>query len=116
VRLTTTGVAPPALLVVLLAFAVDRLASLVPLTPSGAGLAEAGASAVLIASGADPASAVAGVLLYRLFVVVAEVPLGALVLGGWLLRSRSVARSRQRRATHRLRRRSRYGILDGGGS
>lgn len=116
VHLTATGVGPPELLDVLLAFAVDRLASLVPLTPAGAGLAEAGASAVLIASGADPASAVAGVFLYRIFVVVAEVPVGALVLGGWLLRSRWGPTSPQRRAPRRLQRRSRNGALDGGGS
>jgi len=116
VCLATSAVGPPDLLVVLLAFAVDRLASLVPLTPARAGLAEAGASAVLIASGADPAPAVAGVFLYRIFVVVAEVPVGALVLGGWLLRSRWGPTCPQRRAPRRLQRRSRHGALDGGGS
>lgn len=81
--------APPvALTVVAAAFAVDRLLSMVPLTPSGAGFAEAGAGAVLVAGGNDPAAVLAGVLLYRTFIVALEVPVGGFALAGWFLARR----------------------------
>lgn len=73
---------------VLAAFALDRVASSVPITPSGTGMAEAAACAVLIGAGAPAALALAGVLLYRLFIVVLEVPVGGIALGGWLLAHR----------------------------
>jgi len=76
------------LLTVLAAFAVDRVVSAVPITPSGAGFAEAAACAVLVGAGGDPGHVVAGVLLYRLLLVVLEVPVGGLLLGGWLLAGR----------------------------
>jgi len=76
------------LVTVLAAFAVDRVVSTVPITPSGAGFAEAAACAVLIGAGGDPGHVVAGVLLYRLLLVVLEVPVGGLLLGGWLLAGR----------------------------
>ncbi|WP_432484067.1 lysylphosphatidylglycerol synthase domain-containing protein [Kineococcus esterisolvens] len=76
------------LVTVLAAFALDRLASTLALTPSGAGVAEAAACAVLVGAGAPAGPVLAGVLLYRLLLVVLEVPVGALVLGGWLLTRR----------------------------
>ncbi|WP_345713827.1 lysylphosphatidylglycerol synthase domain-containing protein, partial [Kineococcus glutinatus] len=78
-----------ALGVVLTAFAVDRLATMVPLTPSGTGFAEAGSAAVLLAAGVPATSAVAGVLLYRAFVVLLEIPVGGLALTGWLIGRRA---------------------------
>ncbi len=74
---------PVAITVVVAAFAVERLTTLVPITPSGVGLAEAGAVSVLVALGCAPAVAAAGVLLYRLFTVVLEIPVGALWLAAW---------------------------------
>ncbi|WP_167581537.1 lysylphosphatidylglycerol synthase domain-containing protein [Kineococcus rubinsiae] len=74
----------------LAAFAVDRVVSAVPITPSGAGFAEAAACAVLVGAGGDPRHVLAGVLLYRLFLVVLEVPVGGVLLGGWLLAGRAV--------------------------
>jgi len=74
---------PAAVTTVLAAFAVERLTTLVPITPAGTGLAEAGAVTVLVAMGYAPAPAAAGVLLYRLFTVVLEIPVGALWLAGW---------------------------------
>ncbi len=65
------------------AFAVERLMTLIPITPAGTGFAEAGAVTVLIAMGCPPASATAGVLLYRMFTVVLEIPVGALWLAAW---------------------------------
>ncbi|MFB9377026.1 lysylphosphatidylglycerol synthase domain-containing protein [Kineococcus gynurae] len=75
--------AVPTLSVLVVAFVVDRLVSSVPLTPAGAGFAEAGAAGVLLAGGAAPGAAVAGVLLYRAFVVLLEVPVGGAALAGW---------------------------------
>lgn len=75
---------------VLAALAADRLLSLIPLTPGGAGFAEVGAAATLIACGADPLAVTAGVLLYRAFIFLLEIPVGGLWLGCWLaLRARA---------------------------
>ncbi len=68
---------------ILVAAAVERLGALVPITPGGVGVAEVGTVAWLVAAGLDPASSVAGVLLYRVFLVLLEIPLGGVLLGGW---------------------------------
>jgi uncharacterized membrane protein YbhN (UPF0104 family) len=65
------------------AAAIERLGTVIPFTPGGAGVAEAGTLAWLIAIGVDPTQAVAGVVLYRTFVVVMEIPVGGVVLAGW---------------------------------
>ncbi|GAB7192395.1 hypothetical protein NUM3379_31040 [Kineococcus sp. NUM-3379] len=83
------GGAPAGAALVLVAFAVDRLATMLPITPSGTGFAEAGSTAVLVAAGVPATSAVAGVLLYRAFVVLLEIPVGGLALAGWLLHRRA---------------------------
>jgi uncharacterized protein (TIRG00374 family) len=70
---------------VLLTYAVERLLTLVPLTPGGVGVVETGASAVLIGFGVDPGAAVAGFLLFRMFSYLAEIPLGGAVALWWLL-------------------------------
>lgn len=69
---------------VVVAFVADRLASALPITPGGTGFAEAGATAALLTGGVPAGAALAGVLLYRLFVVVLEIPVGGLALLGWL--------------------------------
>jgi len=69
--------------VIMAAFAVERFLTVVPITPAGVGPAEAGTSAVLVALGVPPTIAVAGVLLYRCFIVAAEVPVGGAWLLGW---------------------------------
>jgi putative heme transporter len=68
---------------VLMAAAIERLGTLIPLTPGGAGVAELGTVAWLIAMGLDPAGSVAGVLLYRVFLVLMEIPVGGALLGAW---------------------------------
>jgi uncharacterized membrane protein YbhN (UPF0104 family) len=73
----------PSVGVVLMAAAVERIGSLVPVTPAGTGVAEIGAVAWLVAAGLDPASVVAGVLLYRIFLVLMEIPVGGVLLGAW---------------------------------
>jgi uncharacterized membrane protein YbhN (UPF0104 family) len=76
------------LVVVLAGFAVDRIMSMVFLTPGGTGFAEAGTAAVLVALGGAPAVMTAGVLLYRGFTYALEIPVGGVWLGGWLLMRR----------------------------
>ena len=51
---------------VVAAWGVAKVLGVVPLTPGGLGVADGGMVGVLVASGATPASAVAGVLGYRL--------------------------------------------------
>ncbi|NUS52435.1 MAG: UPF0104 family protein [Nocardioidaceae bacterium] len=82
VSLHTVGL-QPALAVVVTAAALERLATLVPVTPGGAGVAELGAIAWLVAAGLPPVGVVAGVVLCRVFLVVLEVPLGGALLAGW---------------------------------
>lgn len=87
------GVLPVA--VVFAAFAVERLLTLAVLTPGGTGIAEAGTAGVLLAFGGDPLSVAAGVLLYRGFTFLLEIPVGGLWLGAWaalrLRRTRAMA-------------------------
>jgi uncharacterized membrane protein YbhN (UPF0104 family) len=78
--------------VVLMAAAIERLGTLVPVTPGGAGVAEIGTVAWLVATGLDPAPVVAGVLLYRIFLVAMEIPVGGLLLAGWAMLQRPTVR------------------------
>jgi putative heme transporter len=75
-------------LVVLTGFAVERALSMLPFTPGGAGLAEAGSAAALVSLGAEPVAVAASVLLYRGFVFLLEIPVGGLGLLGWAWRQR----------------------------
>jgi uncharacterized membrane protein YbhN (UPF0104 family) len=74
------------LVVVAAALAVDRLLTMVPITPAGAGLVEAGTVAVLVALGANPVLATSTVLVYRTFTFLLEIPVGAAALALWVLR------------------------------
>jgi len=76
-----TGVVMP-LNLLLAAFAIGRLLTAVGITPGGVGVTETATAAVLIAWGAPPAGATAGVVLFSIVTHLMEVPLGAL---GWLL-------------------------------
>jgi uncharacterized membrane protein YbhN (UPF0104 family) len=69
-------------------FAVDRVISLVALTPGGTGFAEAGIATALIALGGAPAPTAAAVLLYRGLTYALEIPVGGAWLGGWFLARR----------------------------
>ena len=75
---------PPA--VVLAAYAVERVLSMAVITPSGTGIVEAGVAGALVALHTAPGVAVAGVLLYRAFVVGMEIPVGGAWLAGWAAR------------------------------
>jgi len=75
---------------VLAGFAVERLFTIVPLTPGGVGVADLGLVGVLLTLGGDPAGVTAAALLYRLFVFAVEIPVGAGILGIWFLAQRRV--------------------------
>ena len=63
------------------AYAVGRLLTAVGITPGGMGVTESGTAAVLVAWGAEPAGALAGVVLFSVYTHLMEIPLGAI---GWL--------------------------------
>ena len=63
------------------AYAVGRLLTAVGVTPGGVGVTESGTAAVLVAWGAPPAAALAGVVLFSVYTHLMEIPLGAI---GWL--------------------------------
>ncbi|BDZ59130.1 MULTISPECIES: lysylphosphatidylglycerol synthase transmembrane domain-containing protein [Barrientosiimonas] len=67
------------------AYAIGRLLTAVGVTPGGLGITEAGTLSVLVAWGAPPAPAAAGVLIFALYTHVFEVPLGLLGWLGWSL-------------------------------
>lgn len=97
--LDVTG-ANAALVAVLVAYAVERLLTVLPITPGGVGVADIGLVGVLIALGADPAGAAAGAVLYRAFVFVLEIPIGGGAMGVWVFaRWRRKRRDERREAT-----------------
>ena len=69
-------------------YALGRMLTTVVLTPGGTGFAETGTAAALIALGGDPATTVAGVLLFSFFTFVCEIPGGAIAYL-WHLAARS---------------------------
>ncbi len=72
--------------VVLAAYAAERILSMAVITPSATGIVEAGMAGALTALHTPAAGAVAGVLLYRAFVVGMEIPVGGAWLGWWAAR------------------------------
>lgn len=80
-KLTGSGLTPSQILA---GFAVERLLTLSFLTPGGVGVVEVGLAAFLVAAGGDPVGTVAGVLLYRAFTFLLEIPVGGTLLAGWL--------------------------------
>ena len=78
-------------LLIVAGLAVNQFLTLIPITPGGAGVVEAGTIAALVALGGPPAIVVAAVLLYRGFTFLAEIPVGGIGLGVWLLRQRGAA-------------------------
>lgn len=79
---------------ILAAFAVERLLTVVPITPGGVGAADIGLVSVLLAFGGDPAGVTAAAVLYRAFIFAVEIPVGGSALGVWLLAQRVIARRR----------------------
>ncbi|WP_406832666.1 lysylphosphatidylglycerol synthase transmembrane domain-containing protein [Pedococcus sp. KACC 23699] len=77
--------------VVLAAFAVERILSMVVITPGATGVVEVGMTGVLVALGVDPTMSAAGVLLYRAFTFGMEIPVGGLSMLAWSLTRRPLA-------------------------
>jgi uncharacterized membrane protein YbhN (UPF0104 family) len=82
--LHTVGVDLPAIYV-LAGFAADRLLTLLPVTPGGVGVVEAGLTAALTTLNGPADGIAAGVLLYRGFTYLAEIPVGGAITAVWLL-------------------------------
>jgi uncharacterized membrane protein YbhN (UPF0104 family) len=74
---------PLGLPVLFTALAVERLLTLVPITPGSAGVVEVGTTAALVALGGDPAGVAAGLLLFRGFTYLMEIPVGGVMLAAW---------------------------------
>lgn len=70
--------------VVLIAFAIERLISLAPITPGASGIAELGTVAALHSFGVGTIEAASGVLLYRAFMFAIEIPIGGALALHWL--------------------------------
>jgi uncharacterized protein (TIRG00374 family) len=70
----------------LLAWAIGRVISSLPLTPGGIGVVELGMIGTLVGFGAPQAHVVAAVLLYRGLVIVPTLVVGAAALIGFRLR------------------------------
>ena len=92
--LATVGTAP-GLAVVFAAFAVERILSMVVLTPGATGVVEVGMTGLLVALGTEPVTATAGVLVYRAITVGLEIPVGGVGLAWWWATRRGTT-SRQR--------------------
>jgi uncharacterized protein (TIRG00374 family) len=69
---------------VLAAFAIVRVALMLPLTPGGAGLAELGLAGLLVAAGGPADDVVAAVLIFRATTWLLPVPLGFAAYLAWL--------------------------------
>jgi uncharacterized membrane protein YbhN (UPF0104 family) len=77
--------------VVAAAFAVERILTMVAITPGATGIVELGMTGVLVAFHGEPAVAAAGVLLYRAFIFGMEIPVGGLSMLAWSLRRHGTA-------------------------
>lgn len=79
--------------VVAAAFAVERILTMVAITPGASGIVELGMAGVLVAFDVPAATAAAGVLVYRAFIFGMEIPVGGLSMLAWSLRLRRRAGS-----------------------
>ncbi len=79
--------------ILLAAFAIGRLLTAVGVTPGGLGVTETATTAALVAWGADPAAATAGVVLFSVFTHIMEIPLGGFGWMAWALSPKGVADS-----------------------
>ena len=70
------------------AFAFARLLETIPITPSGVGFVEVGAASALISFGGPDSASTAAVFLFRGFVYLLEIPVGALAWVVWASMSR----------------------------
>ena len=88
-RACTCSVRPLTAPEIFAGYALERVLTLIMITPAGTGFVEAGMTGLLIAVfHGDPITTVAGVLIYRAFTFGLEIPVGAANLGLWLWRRR----------------------------
>ncbi len=87
---------------ILAGLAVERLLSLSILTPGGTGVIELGLAGFLVAAGGIPQAVVAGILLYRAFTFLIEIPVGGALLGCWLWVHQPRLRPTRRSDEHRM--------------
>jgi putative heme transporter len=74
---------------VLLAFVVAQALAVVPITPGGVGVVDAGLTAMLVLIGIPADTAIIGTLLYRLFSFWLPIPIGAFAWAGWRISRRA---------------------------
>jgi uncharacterized membrane protein YbhN (UPF0104 family) len=79
---------------VLVAYVASVAIALVPVTPGGLGLVEAGLTALLVLAGVAADQAIVGTLLYRLASYWLPIPIGAVAWVGWRLHPRQRKASR----------------------
>lgn len=70
------------------AFAFARLLEAIPITPSGVGFVEVGAASALISFGGPENASTAAIFLFRGFVYLLEIPVGAVAWVVWASQSR----------------------------
>ncbi|PJJ56695.1 hypothetical protein CLV56_0906 [Mumia flava] len=68
---------------VLLAYVVAQTFAIIPITPGGVGLVDAGLTTLLVVIGVPADTALIGTLLYRLFSFWLPIPLGLFAWAGW---------------------------------
>ena len=73
--------ARPNLFLILLAYSVAQILTVVPVTPGGLGFVEVGLVGFLRFAGLDPASALGATLVYRLFAYSLPLPAGGVAYG-----------------------------------
>ena len=74
--------------IVFAAFAAERILTLAVLTPGAAGFVEVGMTGTLVALGVPAGPAAAGVLLYRGYTFLMEIPTGGAGMLWWWLHGR----------------------------
>jgi uncharacterized protein (TIRG00374 family) len=82
------GLTGVSILEAFVAFAVIRIALLLPITPGGAGLTELGLAGLLVNAGASRPDALAVVLVFRALTWVLPIPLGGVSYVAWLWQRR----------------------------
>ncbi len=76
-------------MLVLVAYVASIALALVPITPGGLGIVEAGLTTLLVLAGATADQALVGTLLYRLMSFWLPIPVGAVAWLAWRLRPRT---------------------------
>ncbi|MEV0589165.1 lysylphosphatidylglycerol synthase domain-containing protein [Nonomuraea sp. NPDC050310] len=84
-------------------FALSRVLTSAVITPSGAGIMEAGTAAFLVSFGVADASAAATALLFGFWTYTIEIPFGGLALGAWAFLRRRDGRGSRTEASEAVK-------------